>query len=277
MNVATEIEAVPPRRSSSGLLPIAAAFFFSGLGSLALEVVWTRQLRLVFGSTTLAASTILVAYMLGLGIGGLLGGRVATRLPNGVRTYGWIEIAIGLYAFCVPSILGLFPAINYAWLGTLSFWPAALCRFALALVVLILPTVLMGATLPILVAALVRRDARIGRSTGALYGLNTLGAVVGVFGATFFLFPAVGLWRTNLIGAGLDLAVGVFAVTALSRWAGGSEAAAGAALGATRLDRTFGRDRDDLIAPPAVALATYAVVGFTALVYEVAWNRALAL
>src|SRR5215204_351101 len=94
------------------LIALAVCFFLSGMGSLALEVVWTRELRLIFGSTTLAASTILVAYMLGLGIGGLVGGWIAGRIRDGVRAYGWIEIAIGLYALLVPSLFLVLPELN---------------------------------------------------------------------------------------------------------------------------------------------------------------------
>ena len=101
-----------------------------------LEVVWTRQLRLVFGTTTLAISTILVSYMAGLGIGGYLGGRLSTRVRDGVRAYGLIEIAVGLYALAVPAIFAVFPWLGRGWLEELSFWPAALVRFALALAVL---------------------------------------------------------------------------------------------------------------------------------------------
>src|SRR5258705_7954264 len=97
-----------PRRA---LHALATCFFLSGLGSLVLEVVWTRQLRLIFGSTTLAASTILVAYMLGLGLGGLLGGRVAHRLRDGIRSYGTIEIAVGLLALIVPFLLAALPPL----------------------------------------------------------------------------------------------------------------------------------------------------------------------
>ncbi|MEW6268180.1 MAG: fused MFS/spermidine synthase, partial [Thermodesulfobacteriota bacterium] len=199
-----------------GLLALGACFFLSGMGSLALEVVWTRQMRLVFGSTTLAASTILVAYMLGLGLGGLAGGRVAGRLRDGVRAYGWIEIAIGLYALAVPSVLLLLPELNRSLLAGMGFWEAALCRFVLALLLLLLPTVLMGATLPIVVDAVVRRDPRVGEGTGLLYGLNTLGAVAGVFFATFVLFPTLGLRWTNGFGALLDLAVGVIALAVVA-------------------------------------------------------------
>jgi len=256
---------------------LALCFFLSGVGSLALEVVWTRQLRLVFGSTTLAASTILVAYMLGLGIGGLLGGVLARRIRRGVQWYGWIEIAIGVYALAVPLAFSYFPEINRAWLATLSFWPAALTRFALALAVLLVPTILMGATLPILVATVAREEPRIGRSTGLLYGLNTLGAVAGVFLATFVLFGWLGLRGTTIFGAALDIAVGVVALVALGRmmperppWAAPPAAALAHGPLPARLDER---------ATPAtmrVLLAAYGLVGFTALVYEVAWTRALA-
>src|SRR5437764_2977873 len=99
----------PPRAAPAveaaprGLTAVATCLFLSGTASLMLEVVWTRLLRLVFGSTTLAVSTILVAYMLGLGLGGLVGGRVAARLRNGVRAYGVCELVIGVYALFVPS------------------------------------------------------------------------------------------------------------------------------------------------------------------------------
>jgi len=258
------------RRAVSGL---ALCFFLSGLGSLVLEVVWTRQLRLVFGSTTLAASTILVAYMLGLGIGGLLGGRLSRRIRDGVRAYGWIEIAIGVYAVVVPLAFARFPELNRAWLYALDFWPAAVTRFLLALGVLLLPTILMGATLPILIAALTRDDARIGRLTGLLYGLNTLGAVAGVFLATFVLLPRLGLAGASFFGAGLDVVVGVVALLALARRAPLAAAHDTAPVAARA---TTSAARADAPGTIALLLVAYALVGFTALVYEVAWTRALA-
>lgn len=250
---------------------LALCFFLSGLGSLALEVVWTRQMRLVFGSTTLAASTILVAYMLGLGIGGLLGGRLSRRPGNGVRLYGWMEIGIGAYALAVPVAFAWFPEVNRTWLYTLGFWEAALVRFLLALLVLLVPTILMGATLPVLVAALARHDPRVGRSTALLYGLNTLGAVAGVFVATFVLFPRLGLFRTSLFGAALDAAVGVLALAVVAPLVGRDAPAVAADDALASLP---GRARTPRVL--AVLLVAYGCVGFTALVYEVAWTRALA-
>ncbi len=249
------------------------------MGSLALEVVWTRALRLTFGSTTLAASTILVAYMLGLGVGGLLGGRVASRLRDGIRAYGWIEVAIGAYALAVPWLLSLLPELNRAVLGELSFWLAAFARFVVAALLLLVPTVLMGATLPIVVETLLRRDPRIARATGLLYGINTLGAVAGVFVATFVLFPWIGLRATNRFGALVDLAVGVLALLVVAprfaRWA--AAPAAAPASSAAPVPAATTEEADEAPLPVWALLVTYATVGASALLYEVAWTRALAV
>jgi spermidine synthase len=272
-----------------GLAPLAICFFLSGMGSLALEVVWTRQMRLVFGSTTLAASTILVAYMLGLGLGGLVGGRRASRLRDGVHTYGVIEIVIGLYALAVPFLLRLLPELNRTFLAGLDFWTAALCRFVVVLALLLVPTVLMGATLPIVVTALVQREPRIGESTGLLYGLNTLGAVAGVFVATFALFPFLGLAWTNAFGALLDVAVGVIAIALVApqvrAWpvvapadVAAAPTSAPASDAAPRgAHAAYGDDARATHVPAWLLLTVYAVVGFSALLYEVAWTRALAV
>ena len=198
-----------PRRTLSAL---ATCFFLSGLGSLVVEVVWTRQLRLIFGSTTLAASTILVAYMLGLGVGGLLGGRLSRRVRAGVKLYGSIEIAIGLYALAVPFVFAWFPELNRAWLYTLTFWPAAVTRFLLALAVLLVPTILMGATLPILVGHLVRRSGNVGKAVGTLYYVNTLGAGAACLVCIALLFPFLGSQGAIYVAVAMNVAVAVGAL-----------------------------------------------------------------
>jgi spermidine synthase len=227
------------------------------------------MLRLTFGSTTLAVSTVLVAYMLGLGLGGLLGGRLAKRLRDGVRAYGWIEIGIGVFALVAPYLLGVLPGVNFAISGALPFWQAALCRFVLALAVLLLPTILMGATLPVLVEATVRRDAQIARRVGLLYGLNTLGAVAGVMTATFVMLPTLGVWRTNLAAAALDIVVGAVAFTVLSARFGH-----GRAREETGAAEAMAGEK---ISPWNPAVLAYGAVGYTALTYEVCWTRALAM
>src|SRR5438874_7045596 len=96
---------------------ILACFFLSGASGLVLEMLWTRLLTLVFGSTTLAVSTVLTAFMGGLGLGSFLAGRVADRLKNPVKTYALTEAAIGLYALLVPLVVSFYPGLN-RWLWT---------------------------------------------------------------------------------------------------------------------------------------------------------------
>lgn len=264
------------KSSPAGLLlgALAACLFASGLASLVLEVVWTRQLRLVFGSTTLAASTILVAYMLGLGLGGIVGGRLSSRIRDGVRAYGWMEVAIGLYALAVPAALARLPELNRGLLADLDFWPAALCRFLIALLVVILPTFFMGATLPVLVSAATRLDPRVGRHTSLLYGVNTLGAMAGVLLATFVLFERLGIAGASRVGALAGVGVGVVALLIVSPWA--KRIAPAVQTTAAAPVRVSPSDADALRSPMPLLLA-YGCVGFTALVYEVAWMRALAI
>jgi spermidine synthase len=265
------------REGLGGLLGLVAlCLFVSGTGSLMLEVVWSRLLKLVFGSTTLAISTILVAYMAGLGFGGLLGGRLAPRSRNGIRAYALMEIGIGLYALAVPYLLDLYPLANRYLFSSWDFWPAALGRFTLALIALLLPTLLMGATLPFLVRAVVERGRGLARGVGLLYGVNTLGAVFGVVLATFVLFPTIGVYWTNVAGALADLGVGVIALALL---------APRLAVAGVRGGQETPMAREAAPPPPEhealprwnVALLAYALVGFTSLTYEVAWTRALSM
>src|SRR5688572_11787935 len=94
---------------------VLACFFLSGASGLVFEMVWTRMLTLVFGSTTLAISTVLTAFMGGLGLGSFLAGKVADRVRDPVRAYALAEAAIGSYALLVPLVIGHYPALN-RWL-----------------------------------------------------------------------------------------------------------------------------------------------------------------
>ncbi len=91
---------------------VLACFFLSGASGLILEMLWTRMLTLVFGSTTLAVSTVLTAFMGGLGLGSYLAGKYADRLKNPVRAYALAEAGIGVYALLVPLVMTLYPGLN---------------------------------------------------------------------------------------------------------------------------------------------------------------------
>jgi spermidine synthase len=245
-----------------------ACFFVSGASGLVYEVVWLRWLVHLFGATTLAVATILTAFMGGLALGSWLGGRLAARLPHPLRAYGWLEIAIGAWALALPATLAAIPPA-LRWLGATeasSFTALSLARFGLAGALLLLPTACMGATLPLLAEAAAPRIAGRGGRVGRLYAVNTAGAVLGTATAGFLLLPSIGVSWTNRLAVLLNVAVGAAAL-GLSAWSPGGRAA----TPAPAADRTIDR--------PATRLALGAVLvsGALAMVYEVAWTRALAL
>lgn len=172
------------------------------------------MLGLVFGATTIAISAVLTAFMGGLAIGSFIAGGVAKRIKNPLRTYALIEIAIGLYALLVPA---LFRGIDFFY-GLIwerfhpGFYGFALSRFVLAAIVLFLPTALMGATLPVLVAAIRAAGDSRPNAVAKLYFLNLAGAIVGTIAAGFLLLPAFGVRVTTWIAAAANLLIGVTAL-----------------------------------------------------------------
>ena len=161
---------------------ILLCFFLSGATALVYEVVWLRMLGLVFGHTVYAITTVLAAFMAGLGLGSVLFGRRAARFPDPIRAYGLLEIGIGISCALIPVFIWLASSVYVGLYRVLSasYATFGLIQFVLVFALLLVPTTLMGGTLPVLSQALVRREAGIGRTVGALYAMNTFGAVAGV-------------------------------------------------------------------------------------------------
>ena len=194
---------------------ISLCFILSGATGLIYEVLWARMLGLVFGATTLAVSTVLAAFMGGLALGSALAGKLAVRIQKPLSTYGWMEISIAVYALLVPLLFRLVDHV-YALIwqqlhpGNFAF---SLWRFALSGLVLLVPTTLMGATLPILAAALIRSSASDANSVTRLYACNLVGAILGTLIASFVLLPWLGIRTTIAVAAVLNVFVGVVAIT----------------------------------------------------------------
>ena len=195
-------------------LPRALAlgcFLTSGATGLLYEVVWSRYLGLLLGSTTYAHTIVLATFMAGLGLGNHLFGRVADRTASPLAAYGWMELGIGAYALLFPLI---YPALTRLYLvvggalGPDSAWVLPL-KVVLGACSLLLPTTLMGGTLPMLSRALIREDAQIGQRVGLLYFINTAGAVLGCFLGGFWAVEALGLDTSMLAAAVANIVVGL--------------------------------------------------------------------
>src|SRR6266542_964047 len=208
--------AVTNSYSTKILRIVAACFFLSGATGLIYEVLWARMLGLVFGATTLAVSTVLAAFMGGLALGSALAGRSGSNVRRPVRAYGLLEIGIALYALAVPFLFSLVDNL-YALIWQHfhpGFFVFSLWRFLLSCVMLLIPTTLMGATLPLLSAALVRSAGQTSISVTRLYTRNLAGAICGSIVAGFLLLPTFGVRATIYIAAFINILIGLVTILA---------------------------------------------------------------
>ena len=198
------------RATNRSLALLAAIYFASGAVGLLDEVIFFKYLSLTFGATAYASSAVLVAFMGGLSAGAALAARLDARVERPLRLYGWLEIAVGVA--CAASPL-LFSAVTRAYVaaaaGSSSLVTLQIVRGALASAVVLLPTLAMGATLP-----LVARVA--GARVTLLYGANTAGGAFGSLLGTYAILPGLGLGASVRAGACVSVAVGLVAL-ALAR------------------------------------------------------------
>jgi spermidine synthase len=192
-------------------------FFTSGAVALSAEVVLERLLTYVFGASHLATATVLAAYMAGLSLGSAAVGRFTPRIRRPIAAYGYFEMGVGLFLALAPALYRLLDgpgmALARSWAGHGPALTAA--RFAFAFLFVLVPTVLMGGTLPLLVSA--GRGARALRTRlPRLYATNTFGAAAGTIASAYVLVPSLGLDGTLYAGALANAAVGLAAL-ALSR------------------------------------------------------------
>lgn len=247
-------------------------FFLSGLTGLVYELLWVRLLYQAFGSTIQSVTTVVAAYMGGLGLGAWLFGRRADRHPRPAALYGALEIAIGIFGLVSPAVLGLAHSLYIGLASTLQLHGSVsvALRFGVAALVLLVPTTLMGGTLPVLTRAFMGGDrAILKRSLALLYGLNTLGAVAGTALAGFFLIEFVGIRASLWAAAAVSLGIGVAAL-------GLPGPAADPEVDAVH---ELGPPPPPLQLPSPtlrrIALVLLAVTAFASLLDEIAWTRVL--
>jgi len=259
-----------------GLYTVSAVFLFflvSGACGLLYQVVWTRKLVLLFGTTSYAVSTVLSVFFLGLGLGSLWGGRLADRTLRPLYLYGLIEIFVGIWALVFVFFIGAGEAIVVdllRWAGPSRALSVAM-RGLMAGAFLVVPAALMGATLPLL-ARFVTVHGNISASRiGALYSINTLGAVMGCAVTGFVLLAQFGYMRTTLIGAALNVAVGIFAL-AISRKSALKSNETATPESARDIAESAARSYAG-----ALVLAAFALSGFCFLAFEVLWTRLLSI
>ena len=252
-------------------LLLGLLFLLSGACGLTYQVLWLRLLALVFGVTVHAASTVLAAFMAGLALGAVLADRLVRR-GHPLKVFAALEAGIAVSALATPMLLDL---ANGAYRPLSSAFPDSLAlltvaRFVCSAAVLLVPTMLMGATLPVLSHADVVRAASATR-LGALYAVNTAGALAGALLTGYVLIGGLGIHRTFLMAAAVNLLVAAGAWM-LSRATAPAESPA-------RMSRNVTGPVTETIDGRAVSATTVmwvmAVSGFAALALEIVWFRIL--
>jgi spermidine synthase len=263
------------------------AFAASGTAALIYETTWTRLLTLFLGHTVAAASTVLAAFMGGLAVGAAIAGRVSSRLDRtaALRAYAAVEILIGVFAVALPFELDLLrPLLAAAYDdGGTAF---GVIRLVCSLLVVTVPAVAMGATLPFVVRWHAASAERAGRDTGLLYAANTVGAAAGAVLSGFVLLPAVGMRMTTFVGVGLNVLS-----AAIAWWLAGRADLPhpdSVAVGQQSTPATTPRKKtkhaarramphEPSVAMPVVAMIALGISGCVSLILQVAWTRILAL
>ncbi|HSF20029.1 MAG TPA: fused MFS/spermidine synthase [Vicinamibacteria bacterium] len=251
------------RLSLAGFLLVLLLFFFSGASGLVYQVIWVRLLTRIFGSTTFAVSALLAAFMAGLGLGSYIASRYLGRLRHPLRWFGLLEIGVGIYALFLNAFL---PWGQRLFLGIvsgadLSLYGESLVKVVLSFIILVPPTTLMGASLPLLVKQTVSQLNSMGLRTGTLYAVNTLGAAGGCFIAGFFAIPSWGMESTTQAAALVNTIVGLGGIGMSFLYSTTTETASAAPSAGTRTSAL------------KWAVAAFTLSGFAAIGLEVVWTR----
>lgn len=253
---------------------ITVVFITSGAAALIYQVLWMRHLSLFFGSDVFAAAITLSVFMGGLSIGSFVAGAFGDRLRNPLIVYGGIEILIAIFALFFRDILfGLEDAYRTVYRSSFAADPFLYQGFRIvaATLTLLAPTLLMGATLPLIIRQFASRMNELGRRAGYFYAANTLGALIGTFLAGFILLPLIGIQASTLVTASANGLIGVTAILigvalhgrgGVSRTSETSSEAASEAPGAQSSSAR------------AAAVAIF-ISGLAALALEVVWVRIL--
>lgn len=190
---------------------VLIAFLLTGLAALSAEVIWSRVLTLVVGTTVYAFATMLTTFLLGLAVGSAVFARVAQRTKHPGKLFSWLVVAIGLCVFASTVLFGKLPFFYMHLYETIpKTWTNVIwVKFLLSLALMILPTFLMGGTFP-LVARIYATDLkRVGGRIGTAYAFNTIGSICGSFIGSFLLLRFLGVEKGMLVVAAIYVGVGI--------------------------------------------------------------------
>ncbi len=250
-------------------------YFLSGATALVYEVVWSRMLIHVFGSTALALGTVLAAFMAGMAMGSWLIGKAADKSSNCLRLYAFLEIGLALAALVSHFLLSRIGPVHLALHDVFGFsdFVFGVIRFILAFSLIMAPTLLMGATFPVLARFLVNRRSKVGINLSTLYATNTLGAVSGVLLTGFYLVGTFGVHIPVYMAVAANILIGCIAWLVSLR-IGASPLADPAPVSEPETNQA-GQEASVSPLTYRIILVGLGISGFTSFAYEIYWTRSL--
>lgn len=273
------------KSNRTALILIPIFFFLSGMTGLVYEIIWTRMLVKIIGGAPFAVSIVLTVFMGGMGLGSFLASRSTDRIAGPksiVKIYGILELIIGAFALLVPGIISAIRPLQALLYNNMfdNAAPYHLLTFLFCVVVLSVPAICMGATLPLLCRFYVLNLDHLGAQAGRLYGLNTIGAALGALLCGFWAINILGIQGTVLAAAGVNGMIGL-ACLLLS---GGKGKRRARVRSTGEYIKVFSKDRTSTRGTPEpssferrAALVIFAVTGFCSMAYEVILTKLLGL
>jgi len=240
-------------------------FLLSGTSSLIYQILWMRELGLIFGNTTYATGTVLAAFMGGLGLGSYILGKKYNNAKNPVKVYAILELIIGIYILVSPFIFDLcLPVYAYFYNNISSnFFIITILRLFISFAILFIPTFMMGGTLPILSKYFIDNVENASLKLGTLYAVNTFGACLGAAISTFLLIGSIGVNNTRYIAVFINIIVGFI----------GLYLSAKLPCKIIVQNDNSHDDKKILDSNKIILLALFSLSGFTSFGYEVIWTR----
>ncbi|MBI5417813.1 fused MFS/spermidine synthase [Candidatus Poribacteria bacterium] len=245
---------------------IYTLFALSGLSALIFEIVWTRQLNLLFGVTTYAVTMVLAIFMAGLAIGSIIWGKISKKHRSPLLLFGELEFGIGIFGLLFPFLINWLKNLYPLWTGSSDNFiiiETILCTF-----ILIIPTILMGGTLPLLYRYFELTDDKFHDKPGMLYSLNTAGGVAGIIFAGFFLFQQFGVFFTNIFAGTINILIAIIALYVHKK------------ITITKMNCDKNDNNVSLLSKSNnnfLWLTIFAISGFCGMSYEIIWTRILVL
>ena len=243
-------------------------FFFSGFVSLCYQVVWVRELSVIFGKTNAAITVVVSVFMLGLGLGSLFWGKRKITSQKLSRTFAFLQFGIGggslILLLVFPFLSNIFRALVHQL--NLSAAPILIFIFFLCAVLMFIPTFLMGGTFPVISQLYIRKETKIGKGIGLLYGINTFGGILGAGLTGYFLIGLIGQKETQLIGIIINILIGAWFLKMREPESGKVE---------REKQKNIPERPNYPISMQKFLILAALFTGFAGLAYEILWTRAL--